>query len=145
VSLRAVTAVSGDVLDLRTALPWSARPASQPLESGWNTAGFDDRSWAYAVAALRAGPSPTIDGIGPVSGVRTRFTADPNRPLSMVVRVAPGATLSVNGIPVVRFPTGLGGPPGRFAPAQRLDRTIAIDPRLVTSGINIVSIASPTS
>jgi hypothetical protein len=83
---------------------------------------------------------PSIRGVGQVRAVRTRFTADPNQPLLLVARAAPDATVFVNGIAVERFPAPTAPPPGGLATARRLDRQITVDPRLLTSGTNIVAI-----
>ncbi len=58
----------------------------------------------------------------------------------LVVRAAPGATVYVNGIAVVRFPIAVDTPPGSLATARRLDRQITVDARLLTGGTNVVAI-----
>lgn len=141
-SSRTTTATVANVLDLRAPLAWSVREPGTSLDAGWNTTAFDDRSWSYAVARLFVDTTfpPTIRGVGQVRAVRTRFTADPNQPLLLVVRAAPDATVFVNGIAVERFPAPTAPPPGGLATARRLDRQIMVDPRLLTSGTNIVAI-----
>jgi hypothetical protein len=129
---RAVTPVADDLLDLRGALPWSALRPGQTPGSGWNTASFDDRSWEYAVAP--------ISDVGVVRAVRTRFTTDPTRPLRLIVRAVPGATLFVNGIAVIEFPPATRPSAGQLAPAHRLDRSVEVDSRILVSGINVAAI-----
>ena len=130
---RASTPVENDVLDLRSALPWSIRRPGETIPSGWTTAGFDDRGWAYDTAPL--------GDVGAFQAARTQFTADPSRPLSLMVRAVPGASVYVNGVSVIRFPAEPSRPSGNLATAVRLDRTVTVDSRLITNGTNVVSIS----
>jgi len=130
---RASTPVENDVLDLRSALPWSIRRPGETIASGWTTTSFDDGGWAYDTAPL--------GDVGAFQAARSRFTAGPNRPLSLLVRAVPGTSVYVNGVSVIRFPAEPGRPPGDLATAVRLDRTVTVDSRLVTSGTNVVSIS----
>jgi len=94
---RAPTPVENDVLDLRSALPWSIRRPGETTASGWTTASFDDRGWAYDTAPL--------GDVGAFQAARTQFTADPNRPLSLMVRAVPGATITAGTVGDARSPT----------------------------------------
>jgi len=94
---RASTPVENDVLDLRSALPWSIRRPGETTASGWTTASFDDRGWAYDTAPL--------GDVGAFQAARTQFTADPNRPLSLMVRAVPGATITAGTVGDARSPT----------------------------------------
>ena len=140
---RRVTTVDNDVLDLRSALAWSIRRPGETLELGWADASFDDGAWAYATAPITmvTNATPTIAGVGVVGAVRTQFSADPTRPLTLMVRAVPGSTVYVNGISVIQFPAAANAASGTLAPALRLDRAVSIDARLVTPGANVASIA----
>jgi len=129
---RASTPVGNDVLDLRSALPWSIRRPGETIASGWTTASFDDRGWAYATAPL--------GDVGAFQAARTQFTADPNRPLSLMVRAVSGTSVYVNGVSVIHFTAEPSRTPGNLATAVRLDRTVTVDSRLITNGTNVVSI-----
>jgi len=140
---RKVTTVDNDVLDLRSALAWSIRRPGETLEGGWTNASFDDGGWAYATAPITmvTNATPTVAGVGVVGAARTQFSADPTRPLTLMVRAVPGSTVYVNGISVIQFPAAASAEFGTPAPALRLDRAASIDTRLVTSGANVASIA----
>jgi hypothetical protein len=145
-SARAAAAAGTGSLDLRSAQPWSVRLPGEPLGAGWNTAAFDDAPWRYAVAPITTSSSgdPTLSGAGVIGAARSRFTADPSRPLELIVRAVPGATVFVNGIAVIDFPDPADRRPGTIAPAVRLDRRVTLDARFVTAGINIVAIRYDT-
>lgn len=142
---RATVAVGSGVLDLRTALPWSALPTGGAPGPGWTTASFDDRTWPYAIAPITANAAarPTLAGVGTLHATRLRFTAPAGQPVRLVVRAVPGATLFVNGIAVEQFAGDASPAPGQPATARRLDRQLTVDGRLISGGVDVLAIAYP--